>query len=397
MSEASKTGQVSYIRKGEPGKTGPLVYPAGEYSPGETYTRTELSAPVVLFDGEYYVLGKDGSVTGINPKNDYAAHGTKASWIRMQKLQYAFVEVLMANFAKLASAVFSGDFMFSQYGKDGQGKETNEYQRFNPDNYGNSGSPFTPNMLVDWMQGKLFGLKVEIQGGKIGGFELDGYNLKNEDGRETRILIEHNDGSSKTVSALGSYYPSYTGISNAGYHEASGQDVNRALMLRSFGSTFPHSFFGGNANLCVDAVGGCDWRMNSGDHWCMPGFLCWTDVAINYNGGNPTIQHESWGNGLRIYSVGYEQAKPGAGEYQFIRVKYYSKHGRVRPLVINCSYCWNDEAIFDLNPIIEESNGIVEQTGNYTLRQATITFWNNNRKYIPRRFIITFFGEPDLS
>ncbi len=34
MSEASKTGQIFFNRKGDQGKTGPLVYPAGEYSPG---------------------------------------------------------------------------------------------------------------------------------------------------------------------------------------------------------------------------------------------------------------------------------------------------------------------------------------------------------------------------
>lgn len=79
----------------------------------------------------------------------------------------------MANFAKLASAVFSGDFMFSQYGKDAQGKETNEYQRFDPDNYGNSGSPFTPNMLVDWMSGTLRTLKLVANGAKIKDSVLD--------------------------------------------------------------------------------------------------------------------------------------------------------------------------------------------------------------------------------
>lgn len=155
MSEASKTGQVFFNRKGEPGKTGPLVYPAGEYSPTETYTRTELSTPVVLCDGEYYVLSKDGSVTGVNPKNDYAANGTKASWIRMQKFQYAFVEVLMANFAKLASAVFSGDYMFSQYGKDANGNITNEYKLFNPEVLGQGDCPFTPNLLINFLLGYM--------------------------------------------------------------------------------------------------------------------------------------------------------------------------------------------------------------------------------------------------
>lgn len=34
MSEASKTGQVFFNRKGDQGKTGPLVYPAGNIPRG---------------------------------------------------------------------------------------------------------------------------------------------------------------------------------------------------------------------------------------------------------------------------------------------------------------------------------------------------------------------------
>ena len=66
--------------------------------------------------GQYYVLNKEGTFKNINPKKDYAANGSKATWVLMDKVRYSFVEILMANFAKLASAVFYGQYMFSQYG-----------------------------------------------------------------------------------------------------------------------------------------------------------------------------------------------------------------------------------------------------------------------------------------
>ena len=142
---ASKTGEVRYNRKGEPGKVGPLVFPAGEYIDSETYTRTSLSAPVVLCGGEYYVLAMEGAVTGLNPKDDYATNGSNAHWIRMNKFQYAFIEVLMANFAKLGSAVFLEDYMISQKGTGYDGLPSTDYKDFNTESFA-SGSG---NWLVE--------------------------------------------------------------------------------------------------------------------------------------------------------------------------------------------------------------------------------------------------------
>ena len=50
---ASKTGEVKYLQQGP---VGPLVYPTGEYAASVSYTRTPLSAPMVLCEGQYYVL-----------------------------------------------------------------------------------------------------------------------------------------------------------------------------------------------------------------------------------------------------------------------------------------------------------------------------------------------------
>lgn len=168
---ASKTGQVKYLQKGEPGAqgpAGPLIYPAGEYGASVSYTRTSLSAPMVLCEGQYYVLNKEGTFKNINPKNDYAADGSRATWVLMDKMKYAFAEILMANFAKLASAVFYGQYMFSQYGvkADGSAVETESgYKDFNYNDPMNAANRFRPNLLIDFLRGILYGRNVEVDGG----------------------------------------------------------------------------------------------------------------------------------------------------------------------------------------------------------------------------------------
>lgn len=148
MSLASKREEVKFLQKGDPGKPGPLVYPAGEYAASTSYTRATLSAPMVLCEGQYYVLNKEGTFKGINPKTDYAANGSKATWILMDKFKYAFIEVLMANFAKLASAVFYGDYMFSQQGVNASGVATSDYSKFGT-------NAFTPNLKIDFLKGRI--------------------------------------------------------------------------------------------------------------------------------------------------------------------------------------------------------------------------------------------------
>lgn len=147
---ASKTGEVKYLQQGP---VGPLVYPTGEYAASVSYTRTPLSAPMVLCEGQYYVLNKEGTFKNINPKKDYAANGSKATWVLMDKVRYSFVEILMANFAKLASAVFYGQYMFSQYGvrADGSAVETEGgYKDFNYSDPMNPANKFRPNLLLDF-------------------------------------------------------------------------------------------------------------------------------------------------------------------------------------------------------------------------------------------------------
>lgn len=180
---ASKTGQVNYNVPGATGPIGPLVYPAGEYNAATKYIRTALSAPMVLDDGQYYVLNKEGTFTGIRPKDDYAANGSKATWVLMEYVKYAFVEVLMAKFAKLGSAVFYGDVMMSQQGVDHRGASSSNYQNYNRPVYdpdtGQSLPGFTPNLLFNFLTGAGHLARKNIEFGADGTVTLKGVKSKN--------------------------------------------------------------------------------------------------------------------------------------------------------------------------------------------------------------------------
>lgn len=149
---------------GAKGDRGMLPYPAGEYSLTETYICTDTIAPYVLYDSIYYVMNKitswvgQGMPTNLNnPQKDYAVNGTKATWIPFENYKAIYVELLMAQFAKLASAVFYGDYMFSQQGVDASGNSTEDYRKFGTAN-------FIPNLLFDFQTGSFKGRNVEVEG-----------------------------------------------------------------------------------------------------------------------------------------------------------------------------------------------------------------------------------------
>jgi hypothetical protein len=164
MPIASVTRSVKFAQKGAPGKSGRIPYPAGEYNLYTSYICTDTVTPYVL-DGKYYVMNRNGTWVGqgmpsnINsPRKDVAVNGLNATWTLVEDYTAIFVEILMANFAKLASAIFSGDYMFSQQGGDADGNPTSNYEEFNTGN-------FVPNLLLDFATGLFKGNKVEVNGG----------------------------------------------------------------------------------------------------------------------------------------------------------------------------------------------------------------------------------------
>lgn len=160
MGLATKTGEVKF----RPAGVRVLPYPAGEYSASVKYTATDTTAPYVLLSGTYYVMNKIGSwlgtSTGKTPAQDYAANGKNATWIPFENYKAIFVEMLIANFGKLASAVFYGEYMFSQQGVDANGNATNDYSKFGT-------NAFEPNLMLDFLHGKIKGRVVEVEGSII--------------------------------------------------------------------------------------------------------------------------------------------------------------------------------------------------------------------------------------
>lgn len=161
LGETYAAVSVPVVRDGSKGSAGPMVYPAGKWSASEVYEATEVARPVVEYGGQYYVLSVVGESVGVNPAKDYADNGEEASWQLMDRFSYVFADVLMANFAKLGSAVFYGDYMFSQDGTiNGEavsGMDENGeayYTRFTD---GQTAGTFIPNICVNFKSGYFAG------------------------------------------------------------------------------------------------------------------------------------------------------------------------------------------------------------------------------------------------
>ena len=148
--------------RGEAGIAGQMVYPAGVYDRESLYISTDGTTPVVEYGGSYYVLRRGWTYRGTDMPEDrqtpagdvaYATEDYPQRWERFDSFKAVFADVLMANFGKLGSAVFFGDWMFSQQGtlilEDGsrQGGST-EYRHF-------ADGSFEPNFSVNLRTGEI--------------------------------------------------------------------------------------------------------------------------------------------------------------------------------------------------------------------------------------------------
>lgn len=113
---------LTVVSDGARGDVALICYSAGEFDASTTYATTTTTTPMVYYNGSYYVLNSDktfkgdGSCGYTNPQDEYAANGGSGYWQFMEYYKAIFVELAMVNYGKIAKAVFSGDFMFSQQG-----------------------------------------------------------------------------------------------------------------------------------------------------------------------------------------------------------------------------------------------------------------------------------------
>lgn len=144
--------------EGLPGK---LLYPAGIWNDSTVYLSDETTSPYVAVkeknesggDYTYYWLNKEIG-TGINPSTD-----TTGTWKKFNNFQAVFADALVADFAKLSSAVFYQDYMFSQYGTDGA-KVTNYADFASAGKF----EQFVPNIKLDFKTGKAQFRNIDISG-----------------------------------------------------------------------------------------------------------------------------------------------------------------------------------------------------------------------------------------
>ena len=304
--------------KGEDGLPGPagergrMPYPAGFWNADIEYTATDDIAPIVYYEAgsTYYVMRRTATIIGVNPMEDYRDNPTTSYWIPFEKYKAIFTEILMANFAKLASAVFYGDYMFSQHGKDADGNDTTNYGLFDPTKIGQSNCPFTPNLLLDLLLGKFMGLDVDIQGGKIGDLKIEGNQLSAANpssgirigtgsAGETgfgRFLQLGGDYSALISMRLDRQNPLVNGYRGINIESYGANNICLSLIANA-GSKF-----------AIDSAGPHHFYQRSGEVWDTPGVL-WAG-RISADG---TIE-SSWGNGCTIDTPVYHGQ---AGLYAF--------------------------------------------------------------------------------
>lgn len=145
---------------GPQGKKGQVVYPAGVYGNTVSYTTTETKAPYVYdpSDGNFYVLNAIMTWLGTEqnnrtPSQDYATNGGKY-WLKFEAFEAVYAKIGIIANGLIGSAVFNGDYMFSQQGVDASGVATLNYEEFNPESP--QEGDFQPNFAVNFKTGDQY-------------------------------------------------------------------------------------------------------------------------------------------------------------------------------------------------------------------------------------------------
>lgn len=363
--------------KGEDGLPGPagergrMPYPAGFWNADIEYTATDDIAPIVYYEAgsTYYVMRKTATIIGVNPMEDYRDNPTTSYWIPFEKYKAIFTEILMANFAKLASAVFYGDYMFSQHGKDANGNDTTNYGLFDPTKIGQSNCPFTPNLLLDLLLGKFMGLDVDIQGGKIGDLKIEGNQLS---AANPSSGIKIGTGSAGAGGfgrflQLGGDYAALISMRLDRQNPLS--NGYRGINIESYGTGNVCLSLLANAGskFAIDSVGPHHFYQRSGEVWDAPGVL-WAG-RISADG---TIE-SSWGDGCTIDSPVYHGQ---AGLYAF-------------------NHDLNHTQYFVMVTAVHGNWSIGADTDKYT-HQFTVRTFHKDQGYIDSPFEVAVIGRNRL-
>jgi hypothetical protein len=144
---------------GQPGARGQLVYPAGVYDVNKSYITDSNSAPYVLdkTDNNYYVLNTQMTWKGTEQDNKTPSQSYEESggsvWLLFDAFDAIYAKIGIIANGLIGSAVFNGDYMFSQQGINPSSSNavTTNYENFDKDHIYNG--TFTPNIMFNFATG----------------------------------------------------------------------------------------------------------------------------------------------------------------------------------------------------------------------------------------------------
>lgn len=164
---------------GENGSKGQIIYPEGIYNVNTVYQGTADKTPYVYDsnDASYYVLNIVGTWQGTLHSNESPSTDTSNSWVKLDAFEALYTKIGIIANGLIGSAVFNGNYMFSQQGIDSSGQVSTQYQNFNPETP--TGGVFTPNILFNFRTGAGHMAAGKIKFGDDGSVDLIDIKINN--------------------------------------------------------------------------------------------------------------------------------------------------------------------------------------------------------------------------
>jgi hypothetical protein len=117
------------------------------------------------------------SVPTQTPDENFASPVGLKIWEKFESFEAIYAKIAMIDNGTIGSAVYSGDFMFSQQGVDKNGNASPHFENFNPEHIYDSESTFKPNICMNFKTGEMYasGGNIEFSQNNI---NLSGYMTK---------------------------------------------------------------------------------------------------------------------------------------------------------------------------------------------------------------------------
>lgn len=166
-------------KDGENGSKGQIIYPEGIYNVNTVYQGTADKTPYVYDsnDANYYVLNIVGTWQGTLHSNESPSTDTSNSWVKLDAFEALYTKIGIIANGLIGSAVFNGNYIFSQQGIDASGQISTQYQNFDPEIP--TGGEFTPNILFDFRTGAGHMAAGKIKFGSDGSVDLTNIKINN--------------------------------------------------------------------------------------------------------------------------------------------------------------------------------------------------------------------------